>query len=113
MVNRRPGWAELWWTEFEGSAGRRPALVLTRPEAAAVLPRLLVAPATTVVRGLPSEVGLGPEDGVPKECVLNLDTPELVSRHHLVKYISTINALRWNDVCEALAAAVNCTRPSI
>lgn len=107
MVTRAVGWGELWWTDLDG-AGRRPALVLTRPEAVGRLPRLLVAPATTRIRNLPSEVALGQGDGVPKPCVLNLDTPELVSRYALVEYISTLSALRWHEVCVALEAAVNC-----
>ena len=107
MVNRLPGWAELWWTEFD-SAGRRPALVLTRPEAVDVLPRLLVAPATTTIRDLPSEVALDSLDGMSKACVLNLDTPELVSRYALVEYISTLSAHRWAEVCEAMRRAINC-----
>lgn len=107
MVTRRPGWAELWWAEMP-DAGRRPVLVLTRPEAVERLPRLLVALATTTVRGLPSEVALDEGDGVPQPCVLNLDTPELVEPWTLVDYISTLSAARWNDVCAAVERAINC-----
>jgi mRNA interferase MazF len=106
VVSRQPGWAELWWTEFE-RAGRRPALVLTRPEAVDVLPTVLVAPATTTIRGLPSEVSLEPEDGVPVPCVVSLDTPELVDRRHLVDYISTLSALRWREICQAMSRSIN------
>jgi mRNA interferase MazF len=102
-----PGWAEIWWCDFD-EAGRRPVVVLTRPEAVGRLPRLLVAPATTRVRNLPSEVPLDVDDGVPKPCVLNLDTPELVERHRLTERIGRLSAQRWHDVCNALAAAVNC-----
>jgi mRNA interferase MazF len=107
MVNRRPGRAELWWTELE-HAGRRPALVLTRPEAVDRLPRVLVAPATTKVRGLPSEVALDPDDGLPRPCVVDLDTPELVRRTDLVEYIASLSAQRWFEVCAAMARAINC-----
>ena len=89
-------------------AGRRPVLVLSRPEAVERLPRLLVALATTTVRGLPSEVPLDESDGVPKECVLNLDTPELVDPWILVDYISTLSAARWKEVCGAVERAINC-----
>jgi mRNA interferase MazF len=106
-VSRRPNWAELWWTEFE-LAGRRPALVLTRPEAAERVPRLLVAPATTTIRNLPSEVHLDVEDGVPLPCVLDMDTPELVPRHALIEYIATLSAPRFADVCAAMGRAINC-----
>ncbi len=102
-----PQWAELWWTELSPS-GRRPALVLTRPEAVQRLPRLLVAPATTTIRGLPSEVHLDGDDGVDRPCVVNLDTPELVRREWLVDYISTLSAARWMEVCTAIGRAVNC-----
>ena len=103
----RPNWAELWWTEF-GPAGRRPALVLTRPEAIERVPRLLVAAATTTIRNLPSEVPLDVDDGVPVPCVLNLDTPQLVARHRLTDYIATLSAPRFADVCAAMGRAINC-----
>lgn len=106
-MSRRPQWAELWWTEFE-DAGRRPALVLTRPEAVERVPRLLVAPATTTIRNLPSEVRLDVDDGVPRACVLDMDTPELVSRRQLVEYIATLSAPRFSDVCSAMARAISC-----
>jgi mRNA interferase MazF len=107
VSRQRPKWAELWWCDF-GEAGRRPVLVLTRPEAADRLPRLLVAPATTHVRDLPSEVHLDRDDGLPKPCVLNLDTPELVDRRALTDFISALSAQRWHEVCNALAGAINC-----
>ncbi len=107
MTPAAPKWAELWWCDLD-DAGRRPVLVLTRPEAVDRLPRLLVAPATTRVRNLPSEVHLDIEDGVPKPCVLTLDTPELVSRHRLTERLGQLSARRWHDVCRALNAAINC-----
>ncbi len=102
-----PEWSQIWWTEFD-EVGRRPALVLTRPEAVTRLPRILVAPATTNIRGLPSEVLLGLEDGLERSCVLNLDTPELVSRFALVDFITTLSPHKWLQVCSALEIAVNC-----
>lgn len=104
-----PAWSQIWWTEFDG-LGRRPALVLTRPEAVTRLPRILVAPATTNIRGLPSEVLLDLADGLEKRCVLNLDTPELVSRFALVDFITTLSPHKWLEVCNALELAVNCSR---
>ena len=109
LVNAAPKWAEIWWTDFE-RAGRRPALVLTRPEAVTRLPRILVAPATTNIRGLPSEVLLDEHDGMTKRCVLNLDTPELVPRFALVEFIAVLRATRWPEICTALETAVHCRR---
>ena len=107
VSNRQPRWAELWWCSFD-EAGRRPVLVLTRPEAVTRLPRLLVAPATTTVRGLPTEVHLDEDDGVPRPCVLTLDTPELVRRFRCDEFIAQLSAQRWHEVCTALSTAINC-----
>lgn len=101
------GWGQAWWIESE-SAGRRPGVILTRPEAVPRLSRLLVAFATTTIRGLPSEVRLDTDDGMPVECVLNLDTPELVSPGRMVEYLTTLSEARMHDVCRSLAFAVNC-----
>lgn len=107
VVSGAPGWAELWWTDFE-TAGRRPALVLTRPEAVTRLPRILVAPATTNIRGLPSEVMLDEHDGMTRQCVLNLDTPELVPRFAFIEFIAVLRPIRWPEICVGLETAVHC-----
>lgn len=107
MVSRQPEWSQLWWIEFP-MAGRRPGLVLNRPEAARRLDRLLVAPASTRVRGLVTEVHLDETDGMPKPCVLQLDTPELVVRERLDEFIVQLGASRWYEVCAAMSAAINC-----
>jgi mRNA interferase MazF len=106
VVAANPGWAELWIVE--GGGTRRPALVLTRPEAADRLDRLFVALATTTIRGLPSEVAIGPDEGVEFDCVLNFDTPELLSRNRFASFISEFPRDRWPEVCAALASAISC-----
>ena len=106
MVKAAPYWADLWIVEAGGA--RRPALVLTRPEAVDRLERVLVALATTTVRGLPSEVRIGPDEGVDTECVVNLDSPELLSRSRFASFIGPFPLQRWHEVCRALAAAINC-----
>ena len=55
---------EVWWVE-RPEVGRRPHLILTRDAAVPVLGALLAVPATRTVRGIASEVELGPEDGMP------------------------------------------------
>jgi mRNA-degrading endonuclease toxin of MazEF toxin-antitoxin module len=106
VVNANPGWAELWIVD--GGGAQRPALVLSRPDAVERLDRILVALATTTVRGLPSEVALGADEGVTRECVLNFDTPELLGRHRFVAFIGDFPQQRWSEVCTALAAAISC-----
>ena len=105
-MNAVPQWADLWVVEAGGA--RRPALVLTRPEAVDRLDRILVALATTHIRGLPSEVRLGPDEGVDTDCVLNLDSPELLSRARFADFIGPFPIDRWPEVCAALALAINC-----
>ncbi|MDQ3677127.1 MAG: type II toxin-antitoxin system PemK/MazF family toxin [Actinomycetota bacterium] len=63
---------EVWWYELPDS-GRRPGLILTRQAAIPVLSALLVAPATRTIRGIATQVRLGPEDGMPTECALSFD----------------------------------------
>ncbi len=106
MVAANPGWAELWIVEAGGT--RRPALVLSRPEIVERIDRVLVALATTKVRGLPSEVPVGKDEGLSVDCVLNLDTPELLSRTRFASYISDFPSRRWDEVCNALSVAINC-----
>ena len=100
-----PGWAELWWCVADG-APPGPALVLSRPEAARCLPRLLVVRPTPTPRGLPSEVVLDERDGVPT-CVLDLDLPEQVDTASLMWRLGVLSAPRWHEVAEALRRAVN------
>lgn len=106
MVKANPGWAELW--VVEGGGARRPALVLTRPEAVDRVERVLVALATTNIRGLPSEVRVGTDEGLQTECVVNLDTPELLSRSRFVSFVGDFPLARWSEVCAAMQSAINC-----
>jgi mRNA interferase MazF len=101
-VNR----GDVWWVTARG--GRRPACVLTRDEAIPLLRRLLIAPATTRIRGIPTEVELDLSDGMPKACALSLDNLQTVPKANLVSRITTLSPARMNQVCSALAAAADC-----
>lgn len=68
---------EVWWTDLPPPAGRRPVVLLSRNEAYAVRELVTVAPITTRARRIPTEVPLGPAEGLPKACVVNLDTIKL------------------------------------
>src|ERR671935_1574529 len=100
VVNR----GEVWWVE-DPDAGRRPHLVLTRQTAIPVLNAYLAVPATRTIRGIPTEVPLGPEDGMPAECVLSLDTVAVIPRAFFVERITKLRGDRLGDVCSALAVA--------
>jgi len=73
------------------------------------LGRALVAPCTTTIRGLPSEVVLEPgADPVPKLSAVNLDSVESVSLGVLVERLGRLSDERMRDVCDALSVAVAC-----
>jgi mRNA interferase MazF len=103
MVKR----GDVCWAELP-EEGRRPVLVLTRAEAIPALRRVLVAPVTRTIRGLPTEVRLGEEDGMPDECVASFDNVQPASRALLGEHITSLSGPRMHEVCEALAISTGC-----
>ncbi|MGI9119289.1 MAG: type II toxin-antitoxin system PemK/MazF family toxin [Acidimicrobiales bacterium] len=104
-----PHRGELWWCELP-DIGRRPVLVLSRDSAIPRLRRTLIAPCTTTLRGLPSEVVLEPaDDPVPRRTAINLDSVESVSIAVLVDRLGSLSRDRMSEVCAALEVAVDCT----
>ena len=103
-----PRRGELWWCE-PPEIGRRPVVVLSRDAAIPRLRRVLVAPCTTTIRGLASEVVLEPgDDPVPRETAVNLDSVESVSVGVLVERLGRLSDSRMREVCAALAVATDC-----
>ncbi len=103
-----PARGDVWWCELP-ALGRRPVVVLSRDAAIPRLGRALVAPCTTRIRGLPSEVVLEPgDDPVPKHSAVNLDSVESVSVGALVDRLGRLGDDRMRQVCAALAVAVAC-----
>jgi mRNA interferase MazF len=103
-----PARAEVWWCELP-EIGRRPVVVLSRDAAIPRLRRALVAPCTTTIRGLASEVVLEPDDDpVPRRSSINLDSVESVSVGVLVERLGRLSDDRMREVCAALDVAVEC-----
>lgn len=103
-----PARGEVWWCELP-ETGRRPVVVLSRDAAIPRLHRALVAPCTTVIRRLPSEVVLDPsDDPVPRPSAVNLDSVESVSLAVLVERLGRLSDDRMRQICGALAVAVGC-----
>jgi mRNA interferase MazF len=98
---------EVWWYEHP-RAGRRPFLILTRDEAIPVLNQVLAVPATRIVRGIPTEIPLGPADGMPTPCCLTLDNVAVIRPALCVERITRLPAARMSEVCTALALATAC-----
>lgn len=100
---------EIWWWESP-HAGRRPVVVLSRDAALDRLHTAMIAPCTTTVRGLPSEVVLEPgEDPVPMVSAVNLDSVESAPQALLVRRLGRLSDERMRQVCDALRTAVACS----
>lgn len=98
---------EIWWLE-EPEIGRRPVCVLTRQEAIPVLGRVTVAPATRTVRGIPTEVAMGPRDGMPQACALSFDNVRTVPQAMLTERLTAVAPERLPELCAALDRALGC-----
>jgi mRNA interferase MazF len=98
---------QIWWLE-QPDEKRRPCLVLTRDRSIGVLRDVLVAPVTTRVRGLPTEVELGAADGVPRSSVLNTQHVMTVPKSYLRRQLGALAPGRWHEVCEAMGIAIGC-----
>ena len=98
---------EVWWGEIE-QLGRRPLLVMTRSAAIPVLHGVLAAPVTRTVRHIPTEVSLGPDDGMPEECAASFDNLRVVPKAHLAGRICALGPARLAAACAALRIAVDC-----
>jgi mRNA interferase MazF len=102
-----PRRGEVWWAEIE-DIGRRPFLVMTRSAAIPVLNSVLAAPLTRTIRTLPTELPVGPDDGMPVEGAASFDNLRVVPKAHLVERQCTLEAARVVEACRALRAAVDC-----
>jgi mRNA interferase MazF len=102
-----PARGEIWWGESPEAKGR-PYLVLTRDEAIPVLRSILVAPVTRRIRGIPTEVALGPEDGLPADGVASLDNVLAFPKAMLVRRMGALPPERRSEPCDALRAATDC-----
>jgi len=100
---------EIWWAELPPPAGRRPVVLLSRNEAYAVRELVTVAPVTTRVRRIPTEVPLGAAEGLPKACVANLDTITTIPRQTLTQPIGPLAPEKLAAVERALAFALGLT----
>ncbi|MDQ3108042.1 MAG: type II toxin-antitoxin system PemK/MazF family toxin [Actinomycetota bacterium] len=108
MTSPLPARGEVWWCE-PPDIGRRPVVVLSRDAAIGRLGRALVAPCTTNIRSLASEVLLEPgEDPIPQRSAVNLDSVESVAVGLLVDRLGRLSDDRLRSICAALAVAVAC-----
>lgn len=100
---------EVWWAELPRPIGRRPVVLLSRDEAYAVRNAVTVAEVTTKIRRIPVEVVLGPEDGLPKKCVVNLDTIATIRKNLLVERISLLRSEKLQQIDAAIKFSLSIT----
>jgi mRNA interferase MazF len=97
---------EVRWYTFRSPDERRPVLILTRDSAISFLRGITVAPITTTVRDIPSEVFLTRDDGLPTECAANMDNIQTVPKDRLGSVITFLSPARMAEVNRAVAFAL-------
>lgn len=100
-----PAQGEIWWAEAEDR--RRPVLVVTRSEAVPVLTWIVVAPVTRTVRDIPTEVPVGPDQGLPVASVASFDNLQPIRRTFLTQRVGSLAHPR-TQICRALGALADC-----
>ncbi len=100
---------DIWLCDLPSPDKRRPVLVLTRDSAVLALHRVVVAPVTSTMRGLPSEVALGVAEGLKAPCVANLDHVTSVSKAALSVWVGAASDQTMQQACAALAFALACS----
>ena len=97
---------EVWWADLPLPIGRRPVVLLSRDEAYAVRSLVIVAPITTRTRHIPTEVPLGSSDGLPRDCVANMDTITTIPKNCLHNRLVTLSNQKLKEIDAAIRFAL-------
>lgn len=97
---------DIRWYEFQPPDKRRPVLILTRDSAIRVLNSVTVAPITSTIRDIPSEVLLTEADGLPKACAANFDNLQTVSKQKIGERIAVLSDEKMQIAADALRFAL-------
>ncbi len=98
---------EVWWAELTPPIGRRPVLLLSRDVAYSVRTSATVAIITRTIRSIPVEVLLQQEDGMPTECVVNLDDILTIPRTRLTQRMTALSPEKMTAVARAITFALD------
>ncbi len=98
---------EICWYEFKAPDKKRPVLILTRNSVLDYLGEVTVAPITSTIRDIPSEVFLSAEDGMKKDCVVNLDHIQTVSKMKIGTRLISLSTNKMKSVSEAIRFALD------
>jgi mRNA interferase MazF len=98
---------EVWWAELSAPVGKRPVLLLSRDAAYVVRTSVTVAVITRTIRNIPTEVPLGQGDGMPVQCVVNLDDILTIPKSRLTERLTMLSAEKMKAVAMAVAFALD------
>lgn len=102
-----PSQGEIWLAEV-ADWGSRPVLVLTRDQAIPLLRTIVIAPVTRTVRGIPTELPLGPDDGLDVPCAASFDNLQVVPKAALRHRLGRSSVGRHHAICDRLRAFADC-----
>lgn len=98
---------DIWWYESP-RVPARPYVILSRSPAIPVLTQILAIPTTRTVRGIPTEVELGPDDGMPEVCVVSLENMTPIRPELCLSKITSLGDIKMRQICDALTSATGC-----
>lgn len=98
-------YAEIRWYKFQKPDKKRPVLILTRDSIINYLNEVTIAPITSTVRDIPTEVYLTESDGMPKECAINCDHIQTVSKNKIGTIITKLNSKKMQEVKKSILFA--------
>ena len=98
---------EVWWAEQPKPIGKRPVVLLSRDEAYNVRNAVTIAQVTTTARNIPVEVPLDAHDGLPRKCVVNLDTITTIRKAVLIKRICSLRTEKVEQVDRSIKFALS------
>ena len=98
---------EIRWYKFRPPDKKRPVLILTRDSILEYLGEVTVAPITSTIRDIPSEVALSRNDGMPKDCAINCDHIQTVSKGKIGVLITTLSSDKMKQIRETIQFALN------
>ena len=102
---------DVWMYTFAKPDKRRPVLVISRQSVIPLLRTVMVAPITSAIHGVPSEVLIGIDHGLKQDSAINLDHVQTVDQSRLKTFICHLGDDLMDEVCRSLAAAMGCKSP--
>ena len=98
---------EVWWAELPPPSGRRPVVLLSRDSAYKVRTSVTVGVVTRTIRDIPVEVTLDKSDGMPQDCVVNLDDILTIPKSRLVERITTLLPVKMDSIAKAISFSLD------